>query len=88
MGGLSGHLVFNALVQKNKSADEIPELIRSQIASADLGVYLDAPRCVVKNQSNVSSWTYFKDNFEAYARGLPFPRPEPASRAVGECGVP
>ncbi|MEN9809524.1 MAG: hypothetical protein RLZZ488_1091 [Pseudomonadota bacterium] len=85
MGALNGHLVFNALVQKQKSTDDIPELIRSQIASADLGIYLDAPKCVVKNQANVSSWTYFKNNFGDYLRGSLFPRPEPASRAAGEC---
>jgi len=85
MGALNGHLVFNALVQKQKSADDVPELIRSQIATADLGIYLDAPRCIVKSKANVSSWTYFKNNFSDYLRGALFPRPEPAEHAAGEC---
>jgi hypothetical protein len=84
MKGQPGYLVFNALVQKVKSFTDLPELVRSQIEEK-LPAYADAPRCVVSGRPNVTSWTSFKDNFDAYLNGALFPLPAPQSAIAGEC---
>lgn len=88
MKGAAGQLVFNAIVEKQKTSSEIPAIIREQITQAQLELYLDAPRCIVKGQPNVTSWTYFKDNFDSYMTNAVFPRPETAARANSECTLP
>lgn len=85
MKGASGNLVFNAIVQKHSANQPLPELVKRRMTTSDLELYLDAPRCVVSGRANVSSWTYFKTNFDAYLRGELFPVAESASQAGGEC---
>jgi hypothetical protein len=85
MKGATGHLVFNALVTKLEDNASLPEFFKNEIFRSKTELYFDAPRCIVKNRPNVSSWTYFKDNFEAYVTQAEFPRPEPATLAAGEC---
>ncbi|MEN9826644.1 MAG: hypothetical protein RI953_2389 [Pseudomonadota bacterium] len=85
MKGAAGHLVFNAIVQKHDKDLDLPDVVRKRITNSDLALYLDAPRCIVSGRPNVSSWTYFKENFEAYLKGEMFPVSEPASRADADC---
>ena len=85
MKGAAGQLVFNAIVKKLKKDEPLPEFFTEEIQRSGTQLYLDAPRCIVKNKPNVSSWTYFKDNFEKYAMNAIFPLPEPASIADTEC---
>ncbi|MBM3382810.1 MAG: DUF1838 domain-containing protein [Betaproteobacteria bacterium] len=84
MKGATGAVVFNALVRKVRNFSDLPELIRNEV-SEHLPLYQDAPRCIVAGRTNVSSWTYFKDNFASYQAGLRFPRPAPLSLAEQEC---
>ncbi|NBX16347.1 MAG: DUF1838 domain-containing protein [Proteobacteria bacterium] len=85
MKGVSGQLVFNAIVQKHEDSAELPELFKGEIARSGTELYLDAPQCIVSNKPNVSSWTYFRDHFDAFLTKAVFPRPEPASLAQEEC---
>jgi hypothetical protein len=87
MKGMPGYVVFNAIVSKVRSFSDLPELIQSDIRER-LPLYADAPQCIVTNRANVSSWTYFKENFQAYLTGLQFPLPAPLSLAENECIAP
>lgn len=84
MKGAPGYVVFNAIVKKDEHFSDLPELIQKEIQEK-LPLYADAPSCIVSGQPNVSSWTYFKDNFAAYLAGLKFPLAAPLSQAQGEC---
>jgi hypothetical protein len=84
MKGMPGYLVFNAIVQKVNGYTELPELVRSQIEEK-LTAYADAPLCIVSGRPNVTSWSYFKDNFDAYLNRALFPLPAPQSAVAGEC---
>lgn len=86
MKGAAGQLVFSAIVKKLEKGEPLPEFFKQEIQRSGTQIYLDAPRCIVKNKPNVSSWTYFKDNFDKYAMKAIFPVPEPASIADTECG--
>ena len=56
-----------------------PELFK--YLKKNLPEYLNPPRCLLANP-NVSSWTYFADNFDAYRAGKTFPYPEDFSGEV------
>ncbi|NBO39625.1 DUF1838 domain-containing protein [bacterium] len=84
MKGAPGYLVFNAIVQRVGSFSELPTLIKDQIGQG-LDLFLDAPHCVVAGKANVSSWTYFKKNIDAYLNGSRFPLAAPANLSLGEC---
>lgn len=86
MKGAPGYLVFNSIVEKS-TTNRLPDAVRQYLSTPSLGLYVDAPRCVVKSQPNVTSWTYFKENFTAYLNGQTYPVPELASRANSECGA-
>lgn len=85
MRGTPGYLVFDAIVKKHAQGEEFPNDLRKYLEMANLQLYLDAPKCVVKTLPNVTSWSYFKTHFEAYLRGEAFPRPEPSTKASVEC---
>ncbi|NBW81191.1 DUF1838 domain-containing protein [bacterium] len=85
MKGAAGQLVFNAIVQKHEKDIDMPDVVKKRITNSDLELYLDAPRCVVSGRPNVSSWTYFKDHFDAYLKGEMFPVSEPASSSDADC---
>ena len=84
MKGAAGYLVFNAIVSKVDGLSQLPMLIQSEIQNR-LPLYSNAPLCIVAGRGNVSSWSYFKDNFASYLAGSRFPLAAPITQAQGEC---
>lgn len=84
MKGSPGYLVFNAIVRKVERFEDLPQLIQRDIYER-LPLYGDAPQCIVAGRPNVSSWTYFKENFDAYLSGSKFPLSAPLNQTQGEC---
>lgn len=76
MGNQPGQLIYSAYGSKVKDFKDLPQLLQDEI---DLRVplYRNAPKQKL-DQEDMTSWSYFKQHFEAYLRGETFPIPEPA----------
>jgi hypothetical protein len=82
MGDRSGRLLYRAHGRKIGGVDELTPLLRGEIASR-VPLYGEAPRCLVEDQPNETSWSYFARSFAAYVAGERFPLAAP--RDPREC---
>lgn len=74
MGNKVGHLIYSAWGSKVESFTELPQLLQDEI-NTRVPLYKNAPQSP-SAQEDVTSWTYFKQHFEAYLAGEVFPVPE------------
>ncbi|TAD78864.1 MAG: DUF1838 domain-containing protein [Oscillatoriales cyanobacterium] len=76
MGDRPGQLVYSACGQRVSGFEALPALLQTEIRDR-LPKYRHAPTRP-SQRKNMTSWQYFKENFEAYLRGELFPLPEMA----------
>ncbi|MBZ0237026.1 MAG: DUF1838 domain-containing protein [Deltaproteobacteria bacterium] len=82
MGERQGHLLYRAHGRRVAGEAELAPLLRRELAER-VPLYREAPRCLVKDQKNETSWTYFARALDAYLAGERFPLP--ASLDPSEC---
>jgi len=75
MGARPGQLIYSAWGNKVEGFTELPQLLQEEI-NTRLPLYRNAPQQKL-DQEDMTSWSYFKRQFEAYLRGEKFPIPEP-----------
>jgi hypothetical protein len=75
MGNRPGHLIYSAYGSKVRGFTDLPQLLQDEI-NTRIPVYKNAPKTSL-DKEDMTSWTYFKQNFEAYLSGETFPIPEP-----------
>jgi Protein of unknown function (DUF1838) len=71
MGNKPGYLVYSATGLKVNSWIDLPQVLKTEIETR-VPLYKDAPTQFL-DRENMTSWTYFKENFDAYLRGEQFP---------------
>ena len=81
MGDRAGMLVYSTRGRKLATWDELPAVLRDEIASR-VPRYRHAPACVLPGK-NETSWTYFARHVAAYRAGERFPIAAPVDAA--EC---
>lgn len=76
MGDRQGHLIYSAWGGKVPGVAELPLLIQNEI-NTRVPLFKNAAKSLL-DQNNMTSWIYFKQNFNAYLKGEKFPifRPE------------
>lgn len=75
MGNRAGHLIYSAFGSKVNSFTDLPQLLQDEI-NTRVPLYKDAPKSFL-DQEDMTSWTYFKQHFDAYLAGDDFPVPQP-----------
>lgn len=73
MGNKPGHLIYSATGYKVGSLAELPQLLQDEI-NTRVPLYKDAPKDQLETE-DMTSWLYFKQNFDAYLAGERFPIP-------------
>ena len=71
MGDRPGGLLFSTTGERVASYGDLPDFMQQDIKER-LPLFADAPPCVLDVDSS-TSWTYFRDNFDAYLSGKQFP---------------
>jgi len=71
MGNRAGHLIYSARGLKVNSFTDLPQLLQDEINNR-VPLYKNAPKCSL-DQEDMTSWTYFKQHFDAYLSGNIFP---------------
>jgi len=74
MGDRPGHLIYSAYGSKVNGFNDLPQLLQNEI-NTRVPVYKNAPASII-DKEDMTSWTYFKQHFEAYLSGDTFPVPE------------
>lgn len=74
MGNQPGHLIYSGSGIKVKGVNELPQLLQEEI-NTRIPLYKNAPEAPLDDE-DMTSWTYFKKNFDAYLAGERFPLPE------------
>ena len=74
MGTEPGQLIYSATGCKVENFTDLPQLLQEQIEQR-VPLYRNAPRQKL-DQEDMTSWSYFKQHFQAYLRGEVFPIPE------------
>jgi len=74
MGDRPGHLIYSAYGSKVNGFTDLPQLLQNEI-NTRVPVYKNAPASII-DKEDMTSWTYFKQHFEAYLSGNTFPVPE------------
>ncbi len=75
MGNRAGHLIYSARGRKVNSFTDLPQLLQDEINNR-VPLYKNAPKSSL-DQEDMTSWTYFKQHFDAYLSGDIFPVSEP-----------
>lgn len=73
MGTLPGNLIYSGSGIKVKSVNELPQLLQDEINNR-VPLYKNAPKAYL-DVEEMTSWTYFKKNFDSYLAGERFPLP-------------
>ena len=71
MGDRPGQLVYHAYGRRVSSYDVLSPLLRQEIKQR-LPKYRHAPTSYTQ-KTNMTSWRYFEEHFDAYLQGDPFP---------------
>jgi hypothetical protein len=71
MGSKAGNLIYSAFGSKVNSFTDLPKLLQDEI-NTRVPSYKDAPQSPL-DQEDMTSWTYFKQHFEAYLSREIFP---------------
>jgi len=71
MGDLPGQLIYSAHGKKVKKVENLPQWLQDELNNR-LPLYKDAPKSIIDSE-NITSWKYFKKNFDAYLAGEQFP---------------
>lgn len=74
MKGQLGQLVYSTTARKLLHFEELSPWLKQEITSR-VPLYRLAPRCFLARR-NETSWTYFRQHFDAYLKGAQFPLPE------------
>ena len=74
MGDLPGHLIYSAYGGKVSGVSELPKLLQDEIEHR-VPLYKQAPPALL-DVEDVTSWMYFKQNFDSYLAGKTFPLPQ------------
>lgn len=74
MGNRAGHLIYSASGLKVNSFTDLPQLLQDEI-NTRIPLFKNAPKAPL--DEDMTSWTYFQNQFEAYLAGERFPIPEP-----------
>ena len=69
----SGHLIYSASGKKVKDFSDLPPILKKEIETR-VPFYKDAPAQKVEGEE-MTSWSYFKQHFDAYLQGATFPIP-------------
>ncbi|HEY9846129.1 MAG TPA: DUF1838 domain-containing protein [Candidatus Caenarcaniphilales bacterium] len=77
MGTQAGQLIYSAYGNKVEGFTDLPQLLQDEI-NTRIPLYKNAPTHRL-DRSDMTSWSYFEQHFEAYLRREIFPIPEPAS---------
>ena len=83
MGKRPGQLIYKVVGHKVSSYEDVPALIRGEIDTR-LQRYRFAPTCY-QRRKNVTAWSYFAENIDAYKNRETFPVAAPA--VEGECAA-
>lgn len=82
MGGKDGYLVYHCTgfkLPQGATSDDLHPLLAKEI-SERLSEYAAAPEEYDPKVKSVSSWTYFRDNFDTYEKNeVTWPIPSPSS---------
>jgi len=76
-GPRPGQLVYSAHGRRVASVDELPAVLRAELADR-VPLYAHAPPCVL-DARNETSWTYFARHFAEYRAGARFPLAAPVA---------
>ncbi|MEO0989044.1 MAG: DUF1838 domain-containing protein [Cyanobacteria bacterium J06639_14] len=79
MGDRPGQLIYSSIGRKVFDFKDLPELLQEQI-DTHMPIYRHAPAAEL-DCDNVTSWTYFRQHFDAYLAGAQFPIPQTAEPA-------
>ncbi|MGB3292661.1 MAG: DUF1838 domain-containing protein [Phormidesmis sp.] len=71
MGDHPGQLIYSGLGRKLSCFEELPQVLQDEI-NTHIPIYRAAP-AKKEDIASVTSWTYFKEHFEAYLAGDRFP---------------
>ena len=69
----SGHLIYSASGKKVKYFSDLPSILKKEIETR-VPFYKDAPAQKIEGEE-MTSWSYFKQHFDAYLQGATFPIP-------------
>ena len=69
----SGHLIYSASGKKVKDFSDLPPILKKEIETR-VPFYKDAPAQKIEGEE-MTSWSYFKQHFDAYLQGATFPIP-------------
>jgi len=70
----SGHLIYSASGKKVKDFSDLPSILKKEIETR-VPFYKDAPAQKIEDEE-MTSWSYFKQHFDAYLQGATFPIPQ------------
>ncbi|MGH1395112.1 MAG: DUF1838 domain-containing protein [Trichormus sp.] len=73
MSDRPGHLIYSAFGSKVNDLTELPQLLQDEINNR-VPLYKQAPKGFDDGE-DMTSWLYFKKNFQAYLAGETFPLP-------------
>lgn len=71
MGNISGYLMYSSQGNRVANYSAFPDQVRNDLVNR-VPQYLAAPACV-PNTTSVTSWTFFRNNFQSYLNGVQFP---------------
>ena len=74
MGDRPGQLIYSSSGKKVFDFKDLPDLLQDQIETR-MPIYRHAPPAEL-DCDNVTSWTYFRQHFDAYLAGAQFPLPQ------------
>lgn len=76
MSDRPGRLLYRAHGRRVDALADLAPLLQHELAER-VPLYREAPRCVVKDRKNETSWSYFARVLDAYLAGERFPLPAP-----------
>ena len=75
MGDRPGQLIYSAYGSKVSGFEQLPQLLQAEI-NTRVPLYKNAPKSFL-DVEDITSWLYFKNNFDAYLAGKTFPLAQP-----------
>ena len=74
MGNKEGQLIYSATGSKVNNFSDWPQVLQDEV-SHRVPLFKEAPKAYLEDREDVTSWIYFKKNFDAYLGGEQFPLP-------------
>ncbi len=74
MGDKAGQLIYSATGSKVNNFADWPQVLHDEV-SHRIPLFKEAPKAYLEDREDVTSWIYFKQNFDAYLAGERFPLP-------------